>query len=35
MLVDQYPAGYYYAGLFAVAVVAVVLPAPRFLSDDA
>lgn len=31
-LIDQYPPGYYYAALTAVAVIGLLLPARRFLS---
>jgi hypothetical protein len=30
-LIDQYPAGYYYAGITTVAVVALLLPLRNFL----
>lgn len=31
MLIDQYPAGYYYAGITAVALIALLLPIRTFL----
>jgi len=31
MLIDQYPAGYYYAGLTTVALVALLIPIRNFL----
>jgi hypothetical protein len=31
MLIDQYPTGYYYAGLTTVAAVALLIPIRNFL----